>query len=691
MAKVKAIEKMERDGIITRVTSSAWDKPIESDVEKTFHSISSHHLRTSSRHLCSNGAAETFAKTVKSTIASASPKTISELEILLDNFLLQYRNAAIATTKSTLDPASSRLFRRAIHDYNILERPQRLATKILKRFIMLVRPPVARNSRNPGRRPLPSRVPMNDLNRPLLRQFVRNRRSDPRYEAYILEVREGPAVNGNTNAAAGKSMPQPWVTVRDSGSGNQSIGLPVSICDTLLKHLLTCVVSDDSGPTDQPTGLESPHEPPSSPDEAPATSPARASGDAKSPADEANSEEASLPKTSPTRITQRKQFQLSRLSPVRIVCETTGCILEIISRDPNAKRSSGTGEDAEPVAPVTDPSLRWIVSIPVKETNGEQSSESKTTANTSTTSKRRHPWETRGSIELHETLMAQLCAFLADVVTRYLSVNPVPEVRSLYSASGGRRFFFDLRDTRWGKRLHISQVTDLHRNVIGIPLETLVSFRARIDAVIQGLKLEDQHTLRSEIYPSLGDRVGARNLPRGTGSPHGRSDEAGESADNASGGRKSASLSAHRPEGSGGPSRLRGRRRQRVGNFSGNGPPAAASAPGASNSRSADAGEHVSDVGGARRGPQGANSAGGGGMAGPGRPGQWGPGARVRRFGRRARNPRPMNNNTAKPRRGSGTGEAEASETAASEVPVQNEREKVLDSAHVAPVAEASA
>ncbi|THD24505.1 hypothetical protein D915_004677 [Fasciola hepatica] len=545
---------------------------------------------------------------------------------------------------------------------------------------MLVRPPVARNSRNPGRRPLPSRVPMNDLNRPLLRQFVRNRRSDPRYESYVLEVREGPAVNGNTNAAAGKSIPQPWVTVRDSSSGNQSIGLPVSICDTLLKHLLTCVVTDDSGPADQSAELESPHESPSPTDEAPATSPARASGDAKSPGDEAISEEASLPKTSPSRLTQHKQFQLNRLNPIRIVCETTGCILEIITRDPNAKKSSGTSEDTEQIASV-DPSQRWIVSIPVKETNVEPSSESKTT--NTTAAKRRHPWETRGFIELHETLMAQLCVFLADVVTRYLTLNPVPEVRSLYSASGGRRFFFDLRDTRWGKRLHISQVTDLHRNVIGIPLETLVSFRARIDAVIQGLRLEDQHTLRSEIYPSLGDRAGSRNPQRGATSPHDRSDEAGESADNASGGRKSTSLSGRRPEGSGGPGRLRGRRR-RMGNFSGNGPPAAAPT-----SQSADAGEHVPE-GGVRRGPQGTNSAGGG-IAGPGRPGQWGPGVRVRRFGRRARNPRPMTNNTTKARRESGTGEAEATEDVASEAPVQNEREQALDSAHVTPVAEASA
>ncbi|VDP94251.1 unnamed protein product [Echinostoma caproni] len=40
-----------------------------------------------------------MVKTVKNAIASTSTKTISELEMLLDNFLLQYRNIVHATTK----------------------------------------------------------------------------------------------------------------------------------------------------------------------------------------------------------------------------------------------------------------------------------------------------------------------------------------------------------------------------------------------------------------------------------------------------------------------------------------------------------------------------------------------------------------------------------------------------------------
>lgn len=48
--------------------------------------------------------------------------------------------------------------------------------------------------------------------------------------------------------------------------------------------------------------------------------------------------------------------------------------------------------------------------------------------------------------------------FSADVSTRYRDVKGNLDVSSLFSLSGGRRFYFDLRDTRWGKRLHISQV-----------------------------------------------------------------------------------------------------------------------------------------------------------------------------------------------------------------------------------------
>ncbi|VDP95556.1 unnamed protein product [Echinostoma caproni] len=64
-------------------------------------SIDCRHFRTAPGHSCSNGAAENLIKTVTSAIASAKPKTLHELETLMDNFLLQYQNATHTTTKES--------------------------------------------------------------------------------------------------------------------------------------------------------------------------------------------------------------------------------------------------------------------------------------------------------------------------------------------------------------------------------------------------------------------------------------------------------------------------------------------------------------------------------------------------------------------------------------------------------------
>jgi uncharacterized membrane protein YgcG len=95
-------------------------------------------------------------------------------------------------------------------------------------------------------------------------------------------------------------------------------------------------------------------------------------------------------------------------------------------------------------------------------------------------------------IELRNELMSRLVKFLDDVATRYRRINTQMVIPSLYSYSGERRFYYDLRETRWGLRLHISQVTDLHRNVIGIPLEAVVAFRDRLNQAIDFLGLEEE-------------------------------------------------------------------------------------------------------------------------------------------------------------------------------------------------------
>lgn len=95
-------------------------------------------------------------------------------------------------------------------------------------------------------------------------------------------------------------------------------------------------------------------------------------------------------------------------------------------------------------------------------------------------------------IDLRNELIARLLKFLDDVATRYRKIKSQMVIPSLYSYSGERRFYFDLRETRWGHRLHISQVTDMHRNVIGIPLETVVEFKDRLMQVIDFLELQGE-------------------------------------------------------------------------------------------------------------------------------------------------------------------------------------------------------
>ncbi|WP_432422670.1 integrase catalytic domain-containing protein [Streptococcus dysgalactiae] len=97
---IQALRKcFSREGIPQVLITDNGSQFCATETKSWLDSIGCRHLRTAPRHLCSNGAAENLVRTVKSAIASANPKTLSELEIFLDNFLLQYRNAVHATTK----------------------------------------------------------------------------------------------------------------------------------------------------------------------------------------------------------------------------------------------------------------------------------------------------------------------------------------------------------------------------------------------------------------------------------------------------------------------------------------------------------------------------------------------------------------------------------------------------------------
>ncbi|VDP89163.1 unnamed protein product [Echinostoma caproni] len=90
-----------REGVPQVLMTKNGSQLCAAELKTWLDSIGCRHLRTAPRHPCSNGAAENLVKTVESAISSANPRTIVELEILLDNFLLQYRNAAHATTKES--------------------------------------------------------------------------------------------------------------------------------------------------------------------------------------------------------------------------------------------------------------------------------------------------------------------------------------------------------------------------------------------------------------------------------------------------------------------------------------------------------------------------------------------------------------------------------------------------------------
>ncbi|KAM7542355.1 hypothetical protein Aperf_G00000010409 [Anoplocephala perfoliata] len=96
-------------------------------------------------------------------------------------------------------------------------------------------------------------------------------------------------------------------------------------------------------------------------------------------------------------------------------------------------------------------------------------------------------------LRVYEELVPNLLAFLLDIKMRYTKRDISPEKAvSMLSDSGERRFFFDVRNTRYGYRLHISQVSNKNRMVIGIPLESVVMARDSLNEVIQTYNLHEE-------------------------------------------------------------------------------------------------------------------------------------------------------------------------------------------------------
>lgn len=271
-------------------------------------------------------------------------------------------------------------------------------------------------------------------------------------DAYRMEVNEYiPEIKKNATRNKMGQEPFPCVTVRDmkpiiADRKQRRVWIPVTICESLVEYLRSAKISEDD------------------------TTPA---GDA-----EVSPKTSSVEDENSTSEKKRQfAYDVSKLTERNFTCQKTGKIVEI------------------EIVPAVDTELKIVrlrtyMDVPSKE-------EFKT-------------GDFIEVIELRSSLVGRLIKFLNDVAMRYQSMEEVGDasIPSLYSYSGERRFYFDLRDTRWGLRLHISQVTDLHRNVIGIPLESVVQFRDRLNMAIEKLNL----TKEEEV--SMTENMGFRGNNR---------------------------------------------------------------------------------------------------------------------------------------------------------------------------------
>ena len=96
---IKAFRKFySREGIAQVLVTDNGRQFTSGEFQNWCWSIGCRQLFTAPRHPQSNGLAENMVKTIKTACAAANPTTLEDLERALDNFLMQYRNAAHTTT-----------------------------------------------------------------------------------------------------------------------------------------------------------------------------------------------------------------------------------------------------------------------------------------------------------------------------------------------------------------------------------------------------------------------------------------------------------------------------------------------------------------------------------------------------------------------------------------------------------------
>lgn len=245
---------------------------------------------------------------------------------------------------------------------------------------------------NSPRYPVPAKDSVYRNNYLLSKQFIENR-DESQPTAYILEVREDytPLLSVN------KSFFQPWVVIQDKYKKENAVRIPVTVCDTLLQHILTSFKSknehsdfDGNGVTNEFSNQAY-------------KGPGCAFGDGTN----TDLQDCDAHQLKKNKENLSKAFSMEYLSPIRIVCDTTGCVIEISSRDPMIRAFDNKEETVQENSS-TNPVRRWIVSSLVENINSLNSEQV-----SSNNEERKRPLESRGSVEIHKNLLPQLSAFLS--------------------------------------------------------------------------------------------------------------------------------------------------------------------------------------------------------------------------------------------------------------------------------------
>uniref|UniRef100_A0A0X3PCN0 Uncharacterized protein n=1 Tax=Schistocephalus solidus TaxID=70667 RepID=A0A0X3PCN0_SCHSO len=287
-------------------------------------------------------------------------------------------------------------------------------------------------------------IPQPKWSRYLIRQAPVKIISESERVSYILEIEEYQIPN--------ETQPGRVFVMRDRFRKENRAVIPLELCEGLRKQLLSCAEPSLEDNAFKKTGTS---------------------------ADGKTTNASNLHDSGP------KVFNLSKLNPMEIKNEQLNFQLKIESAP------HGSADEHGP-----ESSRRWLSTSPLLKTDSPAEDGDISKGNLVP---QWVPWSNCGSVEVYEPLVPDLLGFLMDAAIRYRTIDTPPVVNALYSMSGDRRFYFDLRNTRWGHRLFLSQVTDFHRNVIAIPVETLTDFRDRINTFIEKLNLEEDKNLRDAL------------------------------------------------------------------------------------------------------------------------------------------------------------------------------------------------